>query len=1580
REWLHTLAWRPAPITSAPVPEPDCWLWVGMGPEEPAGWTAPSYRLSCPADPQELQRQVSEIAARHASVGVLFQPAAALLGSSAPHHALQVCATLLTLSQALLATRLELRLWVVTAGAQTVAGQVATEPEGAAVGGSLWGLGRTLALEEPRLRCVLVDLEPGAALQTDLLARELRTAPETGGAERAWRAGVRYEAQLVRSPAEPSVTDLDHPVRLQLSEYGSFDGLHFVPAVRRQPGPGEVEVAVRAAGLNLRDLLNTLGMLREYYASVLGIRRAQEVGLGLELAGVVTAVGEGVAQLAPGDRVMGMAGLNGAFATCATLPAHALTRIPAGLNDQEAATLPLAYLTAWYALVEVAQLQPGERVLIHAAAGGVGQAAVQIAQLLGAEVFATASPGKWAFLRGQGIRHLFNSRTLDFADAVREATDGQGVDVVLNSLNGDFIPASFAALREGGRFVEIGKVAIWSAAEAAERRPDARYRAFDLGEEFAREATLGGRLWGALLPFLESGALRPLPCTVYPAQEVVAALRTMQQAGHVGKLVLDFTPAPPLRPEASYLITGGLGGLGLQIARQLAEAGARHLVLVSRRGVRTPAQETALAQLAEAGAQVDLLQADIAQVEEVRRLLSQLPALRGIVHAAGVLDDGLLRAQKPERFAAVMGPKADGGWHLHTLTQGLELDFFVAFSSMASLVGNPGQSNYAAANGFLDGLMQARRRVGLPGLSINWGPWAEVGMAAQLGDLPQGMSWISPQQGRLLFSYLLTRQSAAQVGVLPFRLSSAVPAKAVGLRAELAALAAAERLQRLNAYLQDELAGVLGLDKSRAVERRARLFDLGVDSLMAVELRNKLQKGLDLQLHATLLFDYPTLEVLAPYLLDLLQLDLPQQEAAPAAQLRELPPVPRAAGLHEGIAIVGMGCRLPGGVETPEAFWEQLLAGFDGVRSLPDRRQRDLPSSDRHSVPQGAFLEQVDEFDPTFFGLSPREVVVMDPAHRLLLETAWHALEDAGIVPAALFNQEVGVFIGGGTSNYMKLVDASGADRNLYMATGNAASTAAGRISYLFGLTGPSVAVDTACSSSLTAIHQACQSLRLGECHAALAGGVNLMVDAETTEMFTNGNMLSEDARCKTFDAAADGYGRGEGVALLVLKRLADAEREGDRILAVIRGSAINQDGPSGGLTVPNGPSQERVIRRALAEAGVQPAEVGYIEAHGTGTPLGDPIEMGALGKVFGERSAPLYVGSVKTNIGHLEFAAGVAGLMKLVMVLRQGLIPPHLHLRTPNPHIEWGALPVRVPAAVEAWPAGVPRIGGVSSFGFSGTNAHVVVEGAAVQPGHPEAEQPAERLQQLFTLSARDDAALAAYIRSYVDFLSGHPELDLGDLSYTSHLGRSHFSHRLSVVAGSVVEMREKLVAASRGEQETGRGVVTAQQETPQVAFLFTGQGAQYSGMGRELYETQPLFRESIDRCAALLAGQLESPLLEVLGYTGEAQSIDRTENTQPALFVLEYALAQLWRSWGIEPELLLGHSVGELAAACVAGVFSLEDGLTLVAARGRLMGALPQGGEMLSLQATESRVREAIAPYADEVSIAAINGPASV
>ncbi|MEZ4737574.1 MAG: beta-ketoacyl synthase N-terminal-like domain-containing protein [Caldilineaceae bacterium] len=715
------------------------------------------------------------------------------------------------------------------------------------------------------------------------------------------------------------------------------------------------------------------------------------------------------------------------------------------------------------------------------------------------------------------------------------------------------------------------------------------------------------------------------------------------------------------------------------------------------------------------------------------------------------------------------------------------------------------------------------------------------------------------------------------------------------------------------------------------------------------------------------------------------------------------------AARREPIAIIGMGCRFPGGADTPERFWQNLLAGDDAIIDLPDNRIQDIVGNPGSSATpnkprRGGFLTQVDQFDPAFFGLAPREVLFMDPAHRLLLETAWEALESANLVPLTLMNSEVGVFIGCDESGYINLCLEQSKD--LYIATGNVASAAAGRIAYLLGLTGPCISIDTACSSSLTAIHLACQSLRNGECHTALVGGVNLILEEDFSTMFANGNMLSNQARCKTFDAAADGYVRGEGCGMVVLKRLADARANQDTIFAVIRGTAINQDGPSGGLTVPNGPAQERLIRRALDEAGLTPAQISYIEAHGTGTPLGDPIEMGALSAVFAQRTQPFYVGSVKTNIGHLEFAAGIAGLMKLALALQQGIIPPHLHFTTPNPHIDWPAAPVQIPTSALPWPDATPgseRLGGVSSFGFSGTNAHVIVAAPATYTNPAQAKKGDEREvvrpAHVLTIAAKSEGALQAYAQRYAAFLAAQPAVELGDLCYTSHVGRTHFAHRLSIVADSPASLQHQLAAYRDGKAAVGRsqGVITPGQAAPALAFLFTGQGAQYVGMGRELYETSPTFRAALDRCDDLLQQETGESLLTLL-YPQAADrgatthhpplapkrhprpSLDDTTYTQPALFALEYALVKLWQAWGITPDVLLGHSVGEVVAACVAGVFSLEDGLKLIAARGRLMGALPQDGEMIALLTSEERVRQAIAPYAAAVSIAAVNGAESV
>jgi len=687
----------------------------------------------------------------------------------------------------------------------------------------------------------------------------------------------------------------------------------------------------------------------------------------------------------------------------------------------------------------------------------------------------------------------------------------------------------------------------------------------------------------------------------------------------------------------------------------------------------------------------------------------------------------------------------------------------------------------------------------------------------------------------------------------------------------------------------------------------------------------------------------------------------------------------------EPIAIIGMSCRFPGGAHDPESYWRLMRDGVDATCDIPAGRwDIDALYDPNPGIPgkmytrRGGYLGPVDAFDARFFGISPREATNMDPQHRYLLEVSWEALEDAGYASGKLTGSRTGVFIGIYTNDYANLFEF--ADIDAYMSTGNSFSAAAGRISYTFGLQGPCMPVDTACSSSIVAVHLACQSLRNRESDTAIAGGINMILSPIPAIALSKLRVMAPDGRCKTFSETADGFGRGEGCGVIILKRLSDAIADNDRILALIRGSAVNEDGRSGGLTVPNGLAQEAVIRRALEKGHVSPEAVSYIEAHGTGTPLGDPIEVHALGAVFGKSHTserPLLIGSVKTNIGHLESASGIAGLIKVVLSFQHKQIPPHLHLTTPNPHIPWDKLPVAVPAACTPWesPQG-PRIAGVSAFGYSGINAHVVLEEAPVAA--IEKAPAVERPVHLLCLSARDEGALAELIGRYANLFETSPAIDLGNACHTANTGRTHFSNRVAVVAGTVEQARDRLSKHRRGETGSGmaRGYVD-RPSSPEVVFLFTGQGAQYAGMGRQLYQTQPLFRKVLDECDAILRPLMEQPLLSVLFADGGPPLLNQTGYTQPALFALEYALAQLWRSWGVEPAIVVGHSVGEYAAACVAGMFSLEDGLSLIAERARLMQNLQQRGAMEAIFAGESAVAEAIKPYATKVAIAALNGP---
>jgi acyl transferase domain-containing protein/acyl-CoA synthetase (AMP-forming)/AMP-acid ligase II/acyl carrier protein len=759
--------------------------------------------------------------------------------------------------------------------------------------------------------------------------------------------------------------------------------------------------------------------------------------------------------------------------------------------------------------------------------------------------------------------------------------------------------------------------------------------------------------------------------------------------------------------------------------------------------------------------------------------------------------------------------------------------------------------------------------------------------------------------------------------------------------------------------------------KPQEVDVQTPFAHYGMDSLQAVSLSSDLEEWLGRDLPPTLVYDYPNIDALARHLSGENDSEEPAQKDRTTA--------------NEPIAVIGVGCRFPG-APNPEAFWQMLRDGVDGITEVPAKRwdlqkfyQPDRAMPGKMNTRWGGFVENVDQFDPYFFGISPREAARMDPQQRLLLEVAWETLENAGIAVERLAGSQTGVFVGVSGIDYAHLQfrGQNPATIDAYTGTGNAHSIVANRVSYLFDLRGPSMAVDTACSSSLLSVHLACQSLRSGECDLALAGGVNLILTPELTIAFSQARMMSEDGHCKTFDDAADGYVRSEGCGLVVLKPLSAALRDGDRVLGLIRGSAVNQDGRSNGLTAPNGPSQEAVIQQALRNAGVTADQISYVETHGSSTPLGDPIEYDALKAVLMRNrraDQPCLIGSVKTNIGHLESAAGIAGLIKAVLSLYYGEIPPHLHLKKLNQHISLEGTTFSIPTERRPWPTSGRRLAGVSAFGFGGTNVHVVLEEAPqVQPAASELE----RQRHVLALSAQSETALQTLARRYEEALEANPALSIADIAYTANTGRSHFAHRLAVVADTASQLRERLSAFVAGQStkgtQSGRVAATGR---PRVAFLFTGQGSQYYDMARQLYETQPTFRQTLDRCDQILRTHLDQSLLSII-YPEGTSSLHETAYTQPALFALEYALAEMWRSWGVEPDIVMGHSVGEYVAACVAGMFSLEDGLKLIAARGRLMQELPERGEMAVIFADQSRVVNALAGFSEQVSLAAVNGP---
>ncbi|MCI3930504.1 type I polyketide synthase [Streptomyces sp. AN091965] len=1069
------------------------------------------------------------------------------------------------------------------------------------------------------------------------------------------------------------------------------------------------------------------------------------------------------------------------------------------------------------------------------------------------------------------------------------------------------------------------------------------------GQDGGAPDLAGAAVWGLLRSAQAEHPDRIVLVDVDDAPASLTALPAVLAAGHDQAAVrAGAVTAPRLAPQAptdvagpelasegTVLVTGGTGALGGLFARHLVGAyGVRHLVLTSRRGQDAPGARELVAELTGLGAAVTVAACDAADRDALKAVLDAIPAqhpLTGVVHTAGVIDDGIITALTPERVATVLRPKVDAAWHLHELTHDQPLTLFALFSSLAGTLGNAGQAGYTAANHFLDALAQHRRAHGLPAVSLGWGLWdteggLQAGAAEQLRQT--GLKPLTPRAGAALFDRALALGSPV---TLPARLdlrtlrSGSVPVPAMlrslvgrpsrrvvrqgagdqrALAGRLAALPEQDRHEHVTELVRTEVAAVLQFGAGERISENVPFRDLGFDSLTAVELRNRLAAVTGLRLSPGVVFDYPTTSALAAYVLAELSGDL----AAPAAAVAAA--VPGSGGENEPIAIVGMACRFPGGATTPEGLWRLVADGVDAIGDMPDDRGWDIerlwdPDPDKPGTfytREGGFLYDAAEFDAGFFGISPREALAMDPQQRLLLETSWEALESGGIDPRSLRGSDTGVYTGLTAQEYGAGAGAAEGGAEGYLLTGSTTSFGSGRISYVLGLEGPTMSIDTACSSVLVSLHLASNALRSGECGLALAGGATVMAQPIGFVEFSRQRTLAPDGRSKAFDESADGTGWSEGVGLFVLERLSDARRNGHAVFAVVRGSAVNSDGASNGMTAPNGPSQQRVIRQALANAGVAPADVDLIEAHGTGTQLGDPIEAEALMATYGrERPAdrPAWLGSVKSNIGHAQHAAGAGGLLKAIMAMRHGVLPKTLHIDKPTSAVDWESGAVRLLTEARPWPElDRPRRAAVSAFALSGTNAHVILEQAPDEPAGSRAEVSLPVVP--WVLSAKSPRALRVQAERLLALLEADTEPDPLDVGF-SLAQRSAFDHRAVLVTGGGADALTGLRAIAGAEAPAaGDG---------RTAFLFTGAA---DGPDPALYETLPVYAKAYD---------------ETLAGLGE-------QGRDAAAFAAEVALYRLVRAWGVTVGCVAGTGVGELAAAHVAGALSLADAGRLLTA----------------------------------------------
>ncbi|MDX2548107.1 SDR family NAD(P)-dependent oxidoreductase [Streptomyces sp. WI04-05B] len=1101
----------------------------------------------------------------------------------------------------------------------------------------------------------------------------------------------------------------------------------------------------------------------------------------------------------------------------------------------------------------------------------------------------------------------------------------------------------------------------------------------------------------------------------------------IRSSGAYARRLVRATPSAaasaPWRPSGTVLVTGGTGGLGAHAARWLARGGAQHLVLVSRRGADAPGAVELEAELTALGTGVTLAACDITDREALAALVHRVAddghPVRAVLHTAAAAQLVPVRDESPASMNATLAAKVQGAANLDAVLGDTDLDAFVLYSSVSGVWGSADHAAYAAGNAYLDALAANRRGRGLAATSVVWGIWSAEGGGLATSDLERellerGIPFMDPRLAvtglqrvldddetvvvvadvdwaRFVPVFTSVRPSPLIAGLPDVRAlaedsGEAAPGDtddASTLRRSLAGLPGPEVRRTLLELVRTNAAAVLGHESADAVLPDRAFRELGFDSLIAVELRNRLNTVTGLRLRATVVFDYSCAALLAEHLRTELLGD-----TAPEAASTAVVPV---ADPDEPIAIVAMSCRFPGGIDTPERLWQllsdggEVLSGMPADRGWPlDRLYHPDPDNQGTSyVREGSFLHDAGDFDPAFFGISPREAVAMDPQQRLLLETSWEAVERAGIDPTSLRTTSTGVFAGVNYQDYTSLAGSSPEGGEGHLVAGGAASVVSGRVAYTLGLEGPAVTVDTACSSSLVAMHLAAQALRGGDCSLALAGGVAVMATPGVFVGFSRQRGLAADGRCKAFGASADGMGLAEGVGVVLLERLSDARRNGHPVLAVMRGSAVNQDGASNGLSAPNGLAQQRVIRHALSNAGLTGADIDVVEAHGTGTTLGDPIEADALLATYGQdrpHGRPLWLGALKSNIGHTQAASGVAGVIKTVLSLRHGVLPRTLHAEEPSPHVDWVSGDVELLTEARDWPeTGAPRRAGISSFGFSGTNVHAILEQAP--PASEEtAPQPAPAAPVLpWVLSAKSPQALAHQAQRLRDHRARGGASAPLDTGYSLATGRAPFEHRAVLFAAGDGTPTAALDGLAGGEDAPGLIRGAADTDGRRV-FVFPGQGAQWAGMAVELLDTSPVFASSVAACEQALRPYVDWSLDAVLRGAPDTPPFERVDVVQPALWAVMVSLAALWRSWGVEPDAVLGHSQGEIAAAVVAGALSLDDGAKVVALRSRAILSLAGHGGMVSVAVPRERAVELVARWSGRLSVAAVNGPSAV